>query len=131
MYLKNRKAFTMLELVFVIIIIGILSAIAIPKFSKTSELAYKSRAESTVSTLRSAIATERQKLILKGQAGTDINTTKAISFLTYGLDSSWAKTDSDTLTYTVPGGTATCAFDIVGGTLVKKTCAEATGLNHL
>ena len=40
-------------------------------------------------------------------------------------------TDSDTLTYTVPGGTATCAFDIVGGTLVKKTCAEATGLNHL
>ena len=33
----NRQAFTMIELVFVIVVIGILSAIAIPRFSDTAD----------------------------------------------------------------------------------------------
>jgi len=121
----------MVELIFVIIIIGILSAIAVPKFSKTTEMAYKSRAESTVSALRSVIATQRQKNILRGNAADDINTTQAEALLVYGLDDNWAITDSDTFTYTVPGGTETCAFDIEGGKLVKKLCNSATGLDDL
>lgn len=126
----TRRAFTMVELTFVIVIIGILSAIAVPKFKNTVDEAYISKAESVVSTLRSAIATERQKKILKGEAP-DINTTGAAALLDYGLDSNWAKTDADTFTYTVPGGTATCDFDIVGAKLERKTCSPATGLANL
>ena len=73
MYLKNRKAFTMLELVFVIVIIGILSAIAIPKFSATANLAQMSKGKSTLATVRSALATERQKNILRGTGSTAIS----------------------------------------------------------
>ena len=66
MYLSSRKAFTMLELTFVIVIIGILSAVAMPKFAATRDDATISKAKSTVAAVRNAIATEHQKRILQG-----------------------------------------------------------------
>ncbi len=64
---KNKKAFTMLELTFVIVVIGILSAIAIPKFAATRGDAIRAKAKATVASVRNAVATERQKRILRGE----------------------------------------------------------------
>lgn len=80
---KNRKAFSMMELIFVIVIIGILSAVAIPKFAATRDDAIIAKARTTVSSVRSAISTERQKQILKGDFH-DINKT-AIGETTTGV----------------------------------------------
>ena len=63
---NNKSAFTMLELIFVVVIIGILSAIAIPKFAVTRNDAVIAKAKTTVAAVRNAVATERQKRILKG-----------------------------------------------------------------
>ena len=67
MEISSKKAFTMLELIFVIVVIGILSAIAIPKFAATRGDAIMTKAKTTVASIRSAIATERQKRILRGE----------------------------------------------------------------
>ena len=66
MNIKTQKAFTMVELIFVIIIIGILSAIAVPKFTETAHSAYDAKGGSILVNVMSAIALERQKRILKG-----------------------------------------------------------------
>lgn len=63
---SHKQAFTMIELVFVIVVIGILSAIAIPKFAVTRNDALDTKGKSTLAAVRSALATERQKRILKG-----------------------------------------------------------------
>ena len=70
-----KNGFTIIELVFVIVIIGILSAIALPKFAETSKMAHLSKAKSTVANVRSAIATMRQKNILRGLSDVDVNRT--------------------------------------------------------
>ncbi len=66
MQTSSKKAFTMIELIFVIVVIGILSAIAIPRFAATRDDALMSRGAATLGSVRSSIATERQKRILRG-----------------------------------------------------------------
>lgn len=61
-----RKAFTFVEVVFVIAIIGILSGIAIPRFMGTTNQANLANGKNTVEIVRAAINTERQKRILRG-----------------------------------------------------------------
>ena len=46
--LRNRKGFTLIELMIVVVIIGILAAIAIPKFSQVSKNAKQSEAYSVL-----------------------------------------------------------------------------------
>lgn len=66
MQTSSKKAFTMIELVFVIVVIGILAAIAVPKMAATRDDATITKAIATIGSVRSAIATERQKRILRG-----------------------------------------------------------------
>ncbi len=52
--LRNRKGFTLIELLIVVVIIGILAAIAIPKFSATKDKAKLASLKSDIGNIRTA-----------------------------------------------------------------------------
>lgn len=112
----KRTAFTMIELVFVIVVLGILAAIAIPHFAATRDDAQITKGRSDVAAIRSAIVSERQSRLLRGDSayvgaleGVDDNLFNgpdaAHQLLQYGIapgdgNGKWAQVDGG-YTYTV------------------------------
>ena len=66
----DRAAFTLVELVIVIAIIGILAAIAIPRFADLRNEAYVSQRDGIVGSVRAGILTTASKNQISGKTGT-------------------------------------------------------------
>ena len=126
MKMSNSKAFTMIELIFVIVVIGILSAIAIPKLAATRDDAIISKASATIGAVRSALATVRQKRILRGDFNQTISwsssgvfqtTNSADKLLEYSVkqctsgSGCWERVDARTFKFYGPGG-KTCIYNL-------------------
>ena len=63
----KRYAFTMIELVFIIVILGILAAVAFPKLAPLMEDADLAKAQGDVAAIRSSISSARQKSLVQGR----------------------------------------------------------------
>jgi len=67
----KRAGFTMIELIFVIVILGILSAVALPKFIGVSEQAHNQKVEAFIGTLNRTVGPAMwAKSIADGNGGT-------------------------------------------------------------
>ena len=131
-----KHAFTMIELIYVIVILGILSAVAIPKFASTRNMADIGVARSDVAVIRSAIMSERQSRLITGDntyipklsvAGSTLFTgdgTKTL--LTYGIVA--GSSTADTGKWTASGNTGKL-YDFRADTVsVRFTYNSTTGL---
>jgi general secretion pathway protein G len=116
--MKFSRAFTMIELIFVIVVLGILAAVALPKFADTREQADIAKGRGDVATIRAAIMNERQARVIKGDSSwiTNANLDSGGLFggvLTYPMTNSatagnWSATaGSGTYNYKVGDNTPT------------------------
>lgn len=140
---RYRNGFTMIELVFVIVILGILAAIAIPKFAATRDDAEISKGRSDVAAVRAGIVTERQSRLLTGDssyidvlddatAGSegDLLFDKN-NILTYGIvakngNGHWMKTGTNTYAFKVMNQAVTFTYADDNGTFM---CDRSAGGN--
>jgi len=130
LYTNSKQAFTMLELVFVIVVLGILASIAIPKFTATRTDAQISKGRADISAIRSAIVTERQTRLIKGDSNwinalshspytTLFDGNGTVSLLMYGIkpgatDGHWSRTGANAYIFHVGGKDCTFTYDGAG-----------------
>lgn len=120
---KSKYAFTMIEMIFVIVVLGILAAVAVPKMAATRTDAEITKGRADISSIRSAIITERQSRLIKGDSayisGIALNTGGLFKgVLTYPIadnvgSGDWTSTGTDsnaTATYNYQVGTTTIQF---------------------
>lgn len=77
-----KKGFTMIELVFVIVIIGVLSGVAIPKFIGSKGQADIAKGKSALYAVRAALSSEKQNRFMNGDttAITDLSSVDGYAF---------------------------------------------------
>ena len=124
-----KKAFTMIELIFVIVALGILAMVALPRLASSKEDAEITRVKAEIAAIRSAIQTYRGANLLSQKPGSGYPEKldkKTIEEITNGTKLSkkyWSVNDSgNQLTVTIAGNTTTFTYDKTKGSLTcKKT----------
>ena len=126
-----KKAFTMIELIFVIVALGILAMVATPRLVSSKEDAEITRVKSEIAAIRSAIQTHRGANLLKqnGNGYPKDLSKKTIEEITNGIKLSekhWSvREDGKQLTVRIADRTATFDYNNNTG---RFTCQNTDSL---
>jgi type IV pilus assembly protein PilA len=113
--MQNRKGFTLIELLIVVVIIGILAAIAIPKFASTKEKAYLASMKSDLRNL----ATTEEGYFADNQVYTDISASNLAGTATKDAATGFVPSAGVTITATATAGTGWKASTVHSATTKK------------
>ncbi len=126
----------MIELVFVIVVLGILATIAVPKFAATRTDAQISKGRADISSIRSAIMTERQSRLIKGDSSwisqlskNDTTLFTNNKLLLYGVtsgkgDGHWERTATNKYTFHVGGKDCTFTYNSSNGAFSEGNASD-------
>jgi prepilin-type N-terminal cleavage/methylation domain-containing protein len=111
--LRNSKGFTLIELMIVVVIIGILAAIAIPKFSEVSNRAKNAEAQPIMKQICTLAGTHR------AQTGDAVNTIDTSDL----VDDGWVAPTAKHFTgFALANGTVTATAGATGATTQTLVC---------
>lgn len=104
--MNNKKGFTLIELIMVIVILGILAAVAIPKFVDLSSDAEESACDGIRGNVASAAAIYYANEAAKGRTASFPDTTTTVGT---AMEGGWPECPgSGTLSYTSSSGLSDC-----------------------
>lgn len=150
---KSHLAFTMIELVFVIVVLGILAAVAIPRLAASRDDAILVKGQSQVSAIRSGISLQRSRLMMEGNVSFpnpldnatanaanqrlfNFSDGNASNILEYPIisevnkDGSWVKTGTNTYAFRMNGVDNNFTYSNTNGTFNCTSGAECTELTR-
>jgi prepilin-type N-terminal cleavage/methylation domain-containing protein len=117
-----RKGFTLIELLIVVVIIGILAAIAIPKFASTKEKAYLASMKSDLRNM----ATVEEGYFADNQVYTSGTGSNLAGVATPQPGTGFVPSAGVTITSTATGGTGWSA--VTSHTATTRTCSIYIGV---
>lgn len=146
-----KEAFTIIELIFVIVILGILSAIALPRLGSVREDAVISKGKIEVASIRSGLALLKSQRLLEGNLTlppkldkAENDTPGALLFNAgdYGnvlsspiyaketnKDNGWTKIDDTTYKYYISGTAVSFTYSTTTGTFDCNASDATTARN--
>jgi len=130
MKIRTRKAFTLLELIVVVVVLGILALIAVPSFAGVINGTRGSVAENTAKTIaRDANALATFNTGAATNETSQANIDAALAEATLSTTDGWVTSSSTAgaeIALTKNGATSTYCVSVTAGTPDRATVANAT-----